>query len=289
MLGGENQNQSPEDFFAGGANFSTEAPPGPRLPDRLRRFVLTIFSALAERKKLLLIIAAGAILLILTNVILDKLLTNEPIAENETRPAASYKPVAVEKVVVLSRSADTAVAVVHIRNTNKRVGVSTLNYTWQSHGAHAASGAGRTFILPEQDRFLVIPVKQGVPGDVAVELAPHADRFKEPLLSGAELKVINLNGENTTEGFVITGQVSNNTSYTLYTYDLTALVRDTSGNIIGAVATQMENISPGQFKNFRLVWPKPIENYGVLDVRAAANTLSRVNFDLYFEANGDKR
>ena len=278
------ENQNEKNFFEE-TELGGESEPMAGRALRLRLFFSNLFLAALFRKRLLILVGGGLLTFILTVTVLNKWVTPRILNSNfgGLTPLA-VDEIQIDSVQVLPRTDDTAVAVVHLRNTNKSFGLAKLDYAWQATAPAGLqlSGQGQTYIMPEQDKFLVIPILGGQPGQVALSLPPHLNGFVRPhLRPDVQLQAVNVQWQNTDDGFLVTGQVSNNTPYVFYRYDLTVLVRDRDGQIVAALATGRDRIEPGDFQLFRLLWPKTLPEAVLADVRPLLNRASRLDFDLY--------
>ena len=188
-----------------------------------------------------------------------------------------------DDIKIVTRTPNSSVAVVHLRNINKNHGLSDLVYSWQALSDDStvlASGTGTTFILPGDDRFLALPISGSLPSDVTFTLNEHIDKFKSPDFASIEPEIINLIGSNTSEGFVVTGKMRNTSAYRLVSLDLVAVLRSPKGAILGAVSTTVDDLTPQDLRTFNLVWPKSLPSDTIVDIRIYINTLSGVNLVL---------
>src|SRR3989344_338690 len=216
------ENQNEKNFFEE-AELGGESEPMAGRALRLRLFFSNLFLAALFRKRLLILVGGGLLTFILTVTVLNKWVTPRILNSNfgGLTPLA-VDEIQIDSVQVLPRTDDTAVAVVHLRNTNKSFGLAKLDYAWQATAPAGLqlSGQGQTYIMPEQDKFLVIPILGGQPGQVALSLPPHLNGFVRPhLRPDVQLQAVNVQWQNTDDGFLVTGQVSNNTPYVFYRYD----------------------------------------------------------------------
>jgi len=181
----------------------------------------------------------------------------------------------VEEPLILTRTSDTGLALVHIKNTNKQAGVPKLLFSWQAFdaaGAKINSGSGETYILPEQDKYIILPFIGVIPDRVKVNLEPNPTFKMLSKSASADLRAVNLIKALTSDGTNISGQVTNNSAIYLENADVLVLIRNITGNILGAVSTQVGSLSAQSGVDFSVLWPNRISEDVTLDVRVEANT-----------------
>lgn len=257
----------------------------------LARFSLKgVLERYGIRPVIFYIILSGLILILPLNFILNKWV--EPAIFNNYFSSLSYtssslEEVVVEEVNVVPRTDDTAVAVVQLSNKNRGYGVSNFGYIWRGlddSNEVLFEKTKYTFILPNQNKFLVLPIKEDLPTKIAFEVLPHENKFTTPALANSiNLTVVNTRRSNEDGQFVLTGQVVNNTDYIFYKPYLTVLIRDSSNKIIAAMSTQISEIKPGEVSDFSLTWPQTLPENVVEDVRVSVNKMSELEFNLYSE------
>ena len=226
--------------------------------DRLKLLFGDFLFNLSHRTKAILLVIAGFIILVIlaltfTKSILPALLSPDNGAGGTV---SDFRGIIIEETTLLPRTENTAVAVVHLRNPNISHGLSRLFYSWSATSGTELieAGEGTTYILPDQDKFLVVPITKGLPAKLDFELKPHRADFIVPLLGeGVGLAAVNVTGLNSDHDFVVSGKISNTTGYVFYTTDVAVLLRQPNGQLLAAVSTKLEKMGPGEFRDFNLI------------------------------------
>ena len=232
-------------------------------------------------------IALGALFLLIITVplysLLTSFLTEYWSGGNGSKFYRDLKAVElVEEPVVLQRTVNSSVAVVHFRNINKGVGAPSLIYEWELDGgdsARAQPNLNSTFIGPEEDKFIVIPIIGSIPKSVSV-LVKEGDFVRPAFPRGVDIDVINLNGVNTGRGFTVAGQLINKSAYRVLTVDVVVILRMPGGNYAGAMSTQISPIDSGGLQTFTMTWPKQLPGDTIIDVRSYVDFISGLSIDL---------
>ena len=273
-----NETQSP--WQEGGEVFT----PSPRRApfwERARDAIAAVWESVSSRisKKLLITIAAIVAIFLLVYIPLK--LYYQPSFPGPVDLTISFKSVVVEYQQVLTRTPDTSVLVVYLRNPNKAYGVTDLKYSYTLYdGEPPAQYSGQTYILPEQDRYLVIPLVVPRPDSFLFALQDYVDDFVRSFGRNLKIELVNVKGENVGGNFVVTGEIINNSPYILRQLEIASLLRAPNQAMRGAMGTLLAGVNPGSVRPFTLSWPTNLPLDTIVDVRAYSNTLSPDNLSL---------
>lgn len=207
---------------------------------------------------------------------------NNEAAPTEILPAVSV--IEVRESVVLPRTDTTALGVVRLKNTETEYGMPALQYSWRAQdgaGQEMASGTGTTYILPDQEKYVLIPFTEIKPLALKFEITSGQANFKR-LTSTKEVVLdrVNVQNVNSESNFVMSGSFLNKSAYIVRSLDVVGLVKDVSGRLVGAVATQVNDLEPNAIKGYELLWPKNLPETSVVEVRTGLNLFNDFNFPL---------
>jgi len=174
--------------------------------------------------------------------------------------------------------------IARIKNSNINFGINSLSYVFELYDANEqiiASKQGKTYILPQETKYIVKP-------KIFLEKPLAAAEFKIKDVSFVklenfqelDLKIKNRNhylDEN--EFHKITGAIENKTSYDLDTIEVVGLLFDSNNKIIAIGRTEMNTVLMNETRGFEITWPyqisEPVFNF---DVHVYTDVFSNENF-----------
>lgn len=178
-------------------------------------------------------------------------------------------------------------AMAHIENPNSEYGSSNIAYEFifkDSAGNVLKSGSGKTFILPDKDRYIVEPA-------VSISRRPAKVTFLikdviwEKLLriSLLDLAARNIELTRTENSTSLTGIVNNGTPYNLQNIEVMAVL--SAGKIpISVGQTNMQTMLRGSERFFQIRFPSVLPADLDIDLRVESNFLENSNFIKEFGA-----
>lgn len=258
---------------------------GQESPGFLTR-VWAFFSGFKERFNWKAVLIAAAVIIILPLLAWAgyALLSgvNDPGTPSETLPAVSV--IEVRESVVLPRTDTTALGVVRLKNSETNYGMPALKYSWKAAdgaGEEMASGTGSTYILPDQEKYILIPFTEAKPLALKFEITSGPEDFQR-LASAKEviLDRVNVQNMNRESNFVMSGAFLNKSAYVVRVLDIVGLIKDASGRLVGAVSTQVNDLEPNAIKGYELLWPKNLPETSIVEVRTGFNLFNDFNFPL---------
>lgn len=192
----------------------------------------------------------------------------------------------VQKPQIFITGTSSFDVLVRIDNPNIAYGVSRVDYTLtvtDVAGKSIGTRRGFTYVDPIQPRYLVFPF-------TSISEKP----------SGAELQFVSAdvqwgvlavdaaaNAQFVVRGDVITtstervqydGVVVNRSTFDFDTVDVTVLLRNANGDIVGANSTVLRTLAAGEQRGFTVEWPFLVSNAVRAEAIVTTNLFSNSNF-----------
>ena len=184
--------------------------------------------------------------------------------------------------VVSGRTVD---AMARITNPNSGFGLSDFSYDfnfYDSGGAKIYSSKNRSFILPNESKYLVmqaLPVRS-TPVTMQVEIGQSN---WESLPGIPRVELLLPNPEVRAEGIPffaqLTGVVINDSDLYFDEIKIAGVLRDFSGRIVGIRETQARGLDARERREYNMSWSEPlISTVEVIDVEAYSNLFLNENY-----------
>ncbi|MBD3300231.1 MAG: hypothetical protein GF347_02670 [Candidatus Moranbacteria bacterium] len=171
-----------------------------------------------------------------------------------------------------------------IFNSNSGYGVQVLKYEFvlYDESGKVGSRSGETYILPKEEKYIVetgINVTSN-PTKVELELEEleESDFVKFEESEYPKIETLNQSYAYAKEAgrfFEINFQVVNRSSYNLHTLHLVSVVKDENGELIALNKGNINDVTPGEVRDFRFLWPReiPVREEIEIDLEASSNVL----------------
>ncbi|MFC1721422.1 FxLYD domain-containing protein [Patescibacteria group bacterium] len=191
----------------------------------------------------------------------------------------------VEDVSVFSSVEGKVDLLAVVRDPDPRWGLQEVGYIFvvqDDSGNEIGRYEGSTYILPAEEKYLVqvgVPV-DGEPASATITIEPHS-WIKAPEIQQPNIDVKNLVfSQDTNVGTAsLDGRLINSSKYNFEEVEVTAILKDSSGQIIGTNYTTLNALIAGEERDFRLLWFSDI--YGEVasqDIKVEANVYDTTNF-----------
>jgi len=152
--------------------------------------------------------------------------------------------------------------VANIHNPNALYGGETVNYTLEvvdSNGKSLASRNGKTFILPNENKYIIEVGMETAQEPSSVKLSINDVKwvkfteFDSPqiLVKNQRFGLVE-NSSNYAEAF---GLVSNDSPYDFHNVMINVILEDERGVPIAVNKTEMRTLDSDSQREFRLIWP----------------------------------
>jgi len=174
----------------------------------------------------------------------------------------------------------------HIENPNPLYGASRVDYTMtvtDAAGSVLVTRRGNTYVNPAQPRYMVFPLL-GVTGtpknaelqiDVAqVEWSALTVDAKGDIQFGVRNEVLS----PASESLRFEAAVLNRSKFDFDTVDVTVLLKDGSGTVVGAGSTVQHTLLSGEERGFVMDWPFTVPTATDQDVVVTTNVFANDNF-----------
>lgn len=180
-------------------------------------------------------------------------------------PSPSFAALVVNRAGLLRQDApDRADLYAVVRNPNANAGLRSIGYTFdvKAGGRSIAQIPGRTYVLPGQEKLLVI-LNQAVPAEgrevtiqfqtpdwVPVDTGFRAPSFV-PVSRTATVR------EGTPPSYVVKSVLANESSLDYLRVEVTVLGLDADGSVSGFGQTSIGSLRSGERREFTVSWPLP--------------------------------
>ena len=182
---------------------------------------------------------------------------------------------------IFSPDKDRYFAFARVANPNSDLAVRILNFKFvlrDRKGESVRTYSGSTYILPDQDKLIFMPLVtvSGDPVTVDVSLEPERwSRFtaKETL----DLRFENTNFGQEGNQFFASGILRNESPFTIKEIEIDVILYDIQQKIIGVNFTTVDEVQRHDGRFFRVVWPSGIEGSAVsnIEFRPSVNQLEQ--------------
>ncbi len=173
-------------------------------------------------------------------------------------------PVQILETNALSILGSSYSAYALIKNPNKDLVASELKYVFHfqdAEGKDLVSQEGKTFILGGEQKYIVMPNVKIFQAPVSVKVEITDPVWKRRLsLPNVVLKsgVPKYGDQTDPIGFYISNSLYNQSTYTLGTVKVNAVVFDKSGKVIAVTQYTANTVASQQTRDYKMFWPLPI-------------------------------
>jgi hypothetical protein len=213
-------------------------------------------------------------------------LTAKPSFTNPKAPVVS-------NITVTTLKQGSYAAVITISNPNFDLSLDQVPYQvifYNAQKQQIYSYSDQLYLLPNQTKYLTVPtftannpvaytnlqLPQTLPWQKRLQI-PTVDLITSPA---------NSSQESSPPAFVVTGDFTNNSPYTLGTVRLTFVLYDSSNNIIGVSQRDEFTVAPFERRSYTQLWPNSyVTDLGKIDVEAYTDTLNQNNLSVPAEAS----
>jgi hypothetical protein len=206
---------------------------------------------------------------------------------------APVRPLTAPSVQLIHYGNDTYDALVRLENPNTSYGAARVDYVLvvsDASGASLATRRGSTYVNPLEPRQMVFPLLgiQGVPAKAELQFTPGDVQWAALDVQGGlgvEFAVRQDQLASSSAGMRYQANFINRSSFDFDQLDITVLLYDQSGAVVGAGATVAKTVPAGQERGFVIDWPFAIPSA----VRAQAFVTTNIfNNDNYIRAHGSQ-
>jgi len=150
-----------------------------------------------------------------------------------------------------------------ISNPNQTLGSGSLQYQFtieNSAGIVIASYNGTGFILPGEKKYITKTnlTMQDVPAKVNLSIGKTQWTEANEFYEKPQLDVVYKNYNEISSGvgfFEATGLVKNESPFDFSNIKITVIIKDANGGIVALNSTEMNTVTAGENRDFRVYWP----------------------------------
>ena len=214
------------------------------------------------------------------------LLTAKPSFANPKAPIVS-------NVTVTTLKAGSYAAVATIANPNFDLSLDNVPYQvifYNSQKQQIYSYSDTLYLLPNQTKYLTVPTfsANDLVAFTNIQLPPNLPWQKRLQIPTVNLLTSLPNSSQTTSppAFVVTGDFTNNSPYTLGTVRLAFVLYDMGNNIIGVSQRDEFTVAPFERRSYTQLWPNSFApTLSKIDVQAYTDTLDQNNLSVPSQAS----
>ncbi len=175
-------------------------------------------------------------------------------------------PVQIIEAKALSISGDSYSAYAQIKNPNKDLIASELDYSFHfldSSGNEISPSpiSGSTYILAGEQKYILVPTihLSQAPASVKVEIQDPQWKRRINIPNIIIKSGIPKFGDQTSPiGFYIDNTFTNQSIYTLGDVKINAIVKDKDGNVIAVTQSVASTVKPQETREYKMFWPLPV-------------------------------
>lgn len=178
----------------------------------------------------------------------------------------SSLPVQIIAAKALSISGDSYSAYAQIKNPNKDLIASQLDYSFHFLDANGneispSPVSGSTYILSGEQKYILVPTIHlaQAPSSVKVDITDPQWK-RRIIIPNIIIKsgIPKFGDQTSPQGFYIDNTFTNESVYTLGQVKINAIVKDKGGNVIAVTQSVANTVSPNETREYKMFWPLPI-------------------------------
>ncbi|MEK7637873.1 MAG: FxLYD domain-containing protein [Patescibacteria group bacterium] len=206
----------------------------------------------------------------------------------------AVKPLENSEPVIIKTGPSSYDVLAHLENPNATYGASRVDYVLtvtDAQGNEIASRRGSTYVNPAQPRYLLFPL-QGltiVPAKAALVFSPTNVTWAALSIDAAgdvQFAVRNDRFTATSASAQFEATIGNVSKFNFDAVDVTVLVYDSNGKIVGANATVQHTVVSGEQRAFLVQWPFPVPGAVRAQAIVTTNVFANDNFIRTYGAPG---
>ena len=205
------------------------------------------------------------------------------------REISETKDLLVQEVAFLAAENNSYDVIAKVNNPNENVGSSNFNYSFtlkDENGSVIASAEGNTFILPADTKYVakigLITTNGAFPKNVEFSIKDIGWETLEGILKpqiGVYEKSFGIDPAGV--GNKAEGLLRNESIYDLKRIEVTIVLRDERGKIVGINKTLRESVRAKEQQDFQVTWSKPIlENVEKIEMDPQINVFNLKNLSI---------
>lgn len=176
-------------------------------------------------------------------------------------------------------------ALVQLENPNTAYGAKRVDYTLtvtDASGAQVAVRRGNTYVNPAQPRYLLFPLgkPETTPAKAELQFDPAAVEWAALSVDAAGSVEFVVRGDTLTPDGTLRYEatVTNRSRFDFNEVDVTVLLYDASGAVVGAGSTVVRTLVANETRAFVVDWPFPVPAAVDNDAFVGTNIFSNENY-----------
>ena len=207
-----------------------------------------------------------------------------PIRVNYTEVAKAPLEIVEKKIFSLGNG--TYSGYVRVKNTNSDWGVpeQPYSFSFKAGGTSVLSSSGSTFILPFSEKNIVFPRFSAASAPTTLDFQLGETAFiRPPKMPTLELEIQRRSFELLVSESAVNAVIVNRTPFKISRVDLPVLLFDSSGQVIGANYTNINDLASAESRSLQYVWYNRINNVARVEIIPELNIYNR---DLFVAGPG---
>ena len=177
-------------------------------------------------------------------------------------------------------------ALAHLENPNPLYGASRVDYVltvFDGAGAVIATRRGNTYVNPAQPRYLLFPLSSlsAIPAKAELSIDVAAVEWGALTVDAKgdiQFGVRNEAFTPASASISFSASTFNASKFTFDTVDVTVLLFDTRGEVVGANTTVQRTVVAGELRAFTMEWPFPVLGAVRAQTMVTTNVFANDNF-----------
>lgn len=186
----------------------------------------------------------------------------------------AIKPLQVSDEKLFKIGAGDYDFIAKIFNPNTSHGSSEIKYSIALAGSGTRSGT--TYILPGQTKYIVITSLRTESDISSAALKVDFVEWEKLDMPSGEVNFINTREQFS--GSVFEGIAFNDSNYDFDTIDVSVILFDSAGSIIGVNRTEIKTLVSKTERAYKMTWPLPQNNVSRVEVQISTNLFENSNF-----------
>jgi hypothetical protein len=194
-------------------------------------------------------------------------------------------PLENKQVLLIQNSDRSWDAIAHLENPNGAYGARRVEYTLivgDASGVQLAARRGTTYVNPAQPRYLVFPLGQlpTQPSSAALQFDPARVEWAALSVDAAGSVEFGIRGDTLEANGVLRyeASVTNQSRFDFNEVDVTVLLSDASGKLIGAGSTILRTVRAHETRAFTIDWPFAVPGVAHTEPIVGTNLFANENY-----------